>query len=649
MRETLFIAMSIVLLLAADSALAQAGYQDGKTVGDQFTKGAVKDFVNGVDPAKSIPGYQGTAIPEADLKNAKPSDLEAAAREKLSKTPGPAEHHEVGGFYDKAKTARPIYQIDPEKDPMFKRHKDIREKAHILSEQQTGCVDLPYGTNDVTKYKDDSCKVFGSREIENATCKKELKVSCANPNAGQAKPLEVSDFTSSGQPVSITKPGPDTFSFGNWWKGDCTFFTTEVKFYAATKEEITEFTILRVDYDDWLDVSLNGTLLYRGIGPHQGTNLNTSFKCEFNKIWHFEPRVNGLNYVRAGWNTIRLVNQVKKGGGYNAEIVIRRQHMCDFKQEEETVCVPALKSSSKLISSSCAIGPGTKYISGAFPYWAPCWEWAETYQYKADPVYQREPKCDQLVANGCGQVGSTCSQPGDGFCAVTEQKYSCPYLAPESTVSLCSNQLVCPDGNCTQEYKNRETKDATEDFKKAASSMAVADEVVKNFREDNIVLFKGRSMKCGVNQTASATNCCKDSGWAVDSDLAGCSTDEKTLGIAKESKQVHYVGSYSEGGPLDRQEKKVYCVYPSKISRIIIEYANAQTGKSYGSARNPDCSGIRMEDFEKLNLENIDLSELYDDVTAKAAPGTGKGPGDANVSIPDISKASDPRTNGRGG
>ena len=122
----------------------------------------------------------------------------------------------------------------------------------------------------------------------------------------------------------------------------------------------------------------------------------------------------------------------------------------------------------------------------------------------------------------------------------------------------------------------------------------------------------------------SFSNCCKSSGWGSDAGLASCSIEEKELGLMKEASQVHYVGSYCKRNTFFGcfSWRYVYCTYPSKLSRIIIQQGKSQLSQSFGSAKYPNCSGFTLEELESLNFDAMDLSEFHSDVMSNASNGS---------------------------
>ena len=181
--------------------------------------------------------------------------------------------------------------------------------------------------------------------------------------------------------------------------------------------------------------------------------------------------------------------------------------------------------------------------------------------------------------------------------------------------------MVCPDGQCTSEF-GQSSEPATEVFKQAATSLAVANEIAKHFDPEHLSVFTGEAKSCRKSALGFA-DCCKDSGWGTDMGLAQCSEEEKALGLLKQASRVHYVGHYcskdSMAGCLRKRD--VYCAYPSKLSRIVVDQGKTQLGQHYGSSKHPDCRGFTLNELESLNFDAMDLSEFYAEVMMTAENG----------------------------
>lgn len=99
------------------------------------------------------------------------------------------------------------------------------------------------------------------------------------------------------------------------------------------------------------------------------------------------------------------------------------------------------------------------------------------------------------------------------------------------------------------------------------------------------------------------------------------SCDEASIYTAtyKETGLCHYLGEYCSADVLGvcYEWKNGYCCFNSKLAKLVNEQGRSQIGKGWGTAKNPDCSGFTPEQFEKLNFEQMDLSEFYAEVVPR--------------------------------
>ena len=54
-----------------------------------------------------------------------------------------------------------------------------------------------------------------------------------------------------------------------------------------------------------------------------------------------------------------------------------------------------------------------------------------------------------------------------------------------------------------------------------------------------------------------------------------------------------------------------YCGYEGSLARIVQEAGHTQLGKSWGQPKTPDCSGFTVDQFQQLDLSNVDFSDFY--------------------------------------
>lgn len=96
--------------------------------------------------------------------------------------------------------------------------------------------------------------------------------------------------------------------------------------------------------------------------------------------------------------------------------------------------------------------------------------------------------------------------------------------------------------------------------------------------------------------------------------------DEGILALRRGANLCHYVGSYCSKKILGwcSERKQGYCCYNSKLARLINVQGRAQLGKSFGSAKTPNCSGFSPTELASLDFSLIDLSEFIADIKPKS-------------------------------
>ena len=110
-----------------------------------------------------------------------------------------------------------------------------------------------------------------------------------------------------------------------------------------------------------------------------------------------------------------------------------------------------------------------------------------------------------------------------------------------------------------------------------------------------------------------------------------CEEEEFELGAKRELKSCHDVGSYCKSKLLSAciERRKAYCCFNTPLARILNEQIRPQLGRGWGEADAPDCTGIAVSDFGRVDWDRVNLDEwlailaetgLYPD---PRGPGTG--------------------------
>lgn len=122
-------------------------------------------------------------------------------------------------------------------------------------------------------------------------------------------------------------------------------------------------------------------------------------------------------------------------------------------------------------------------------------------------------------------------------------------------------------------------------------------------------------------------------------ELTKCDKDEQTLSLKIGQKLCHPVGSYCSQNSIFGclVVKETHCCFNSKLARIINEQGREQLGRGWGTPESPQCSGMTMSDFQKIDFSKINLDEFIQDITPKTID-VNSATSKANESIKKISE-----------
>ncbi len=131
----------------------------------------------------------------------------------------------------------------------------------------------------------------------------------------------------------------------------------------------------------------------------------------------------------------------------------------------------------------------------------------------------------------------------------------------------------------------------------------------EEFDRENLRFFAGKRRRCHIHFGGLA-NCCKNSGLLVG--LANCSASERELAKERNAGNTHYLGRYCSKrtffGVCIRRSR-AWCVFGSKLGRILQQQARPQLGIGWGS-----CRGFTVAEVERIDFASLDLSEFTQDL-----------------------------------
>ena len=130
----------------------------------------------------------------------------------------------------------------------------------------------------------------------------------------------------------------------------------------------------------------------------------------------------------------------------------------------------------------------------------------------------------------------------------------------------------------------------------------------EEFDRGNLRFFNGKRRSCRIRWGGLA-NCCKNSGALLG--LGDCTEEERHLAEERHAGNTHYLGKRCSRrvlGVCIRRERS-WCVFGSKLGRILQEAARGQLGIGWGS-----CRGFTVGEMERIDFEAVDLSEFTEDL-----------------------------------
>jgi hypothetical protein len=174
----------------------------------------------------------------------------------------------------------------------------------------------------------------------------------------------------------------------------------------------------------------------------------------------------------------------------------------------------------------------------------------------------------------------------------------------------------CLTGDCTNsDYV------ANGELLNAMSHLAILKEAQNDIRA-NVGIFKGQLRKCSKNCAGFRDCCTTGKGWGVVMNLSACSGEEKELAQWRAKKRCVFVGTYCAEKILGKciRKKSSFCCFGNKLSKLLNDQGRRQLGIGFGEAEAPDCRGLTPEELSRIDMSEIELSELYEDVQANFKP-----------------------------
>ncbi len=169
----------------------------------------------------------------------------------------------------------------------------------------------------------------------------------------------------------------------------------------------------------------------------------------------------------------------------------------------------------------------------------------------------------------------------------------------------CGSVRWCVGADCgsTQPQSNTGFAEATTRLNMAVEMGG------EEFDRNSLRIFTGKRRACHIKLFGLA-NCCKNSGLLVG--LANCSASERELAEERNAGNTHYLGKYCSKrtffGVCIRRSR-AWCVFSSKLGRILHQQARPQLGIGWSS-----CRGFTVAEIERIDFAALDLSEFTENL-----------------------------------
>ena len=191
-------------------------------------------------------------------------------------------------------------------------------------------------------------------------------------------------------------------------------------------------------------------------------------------------------------------------------------------------------------------------------------------------------------------------------------------LQDAGTGGSCGSVRYCVGAGCETVRPKSNTG-----FVEATTRLNMALELGgEEFDRDDMRFFKGKRRACHI-YFGGLADCCKNSGLLVG--LANCSASERELAEERNAGNTHYLGKYCSRRTFFGfciRRSRAWCVFGSKLGRILQEQGRSQLGVGWGN-----CRGLTVAEIEGIDFASLDLSEFTENLM--------DGSMEPSVSLPD--------------
>ena len=296
------------------------------------------------------------------------------------------------------------------------------------------------------------------------------------------------------------------------------------------------------------------------------------------------------------------------------ETTIQPRSEKDFWQTDWPQGLSAIETNPncRFLFSQVLEGPSTKNIKNS-PVFRDVW--ARNLLFSCEP--NAESPCARLRDLGGVLVKRKCLKENlMGECDLWQKTYDMGGKAAHQKHSYnFKDQEIWGLNGVFDESSEKNT-----DFSIAAAILGIFSDVKKEIEDrgdltkDHVRVFQGEPFQCACSFLGGDLfDCCKKmEGLAISACLAKCNSEELALAEKRQAGQCRFVGSKKE--ILGTQTSKIFCCFPTKLSRVVQEQGRVQLGIEWGKAETPDCRGFSLDEITGLDFSIMDLSEIVEDL-----------------------------------
>lgn len=242
----------------------------------------------------------------------------------------------------------------------------------------------------------------------------------------------------------------------------------------------------------------------------------------------------------------------------------------------------------------------------------PCWKYQYTYECK----YPVEVGCEPLLKQGCTPLNSKCifsvNHEREDKCYIWEQKYQCPLVEDNIQQATKYVRPFCLEGECfNHDYESNN------EMLESVAQLDIFAQMQKDIATDLNYIFKGTAQGCN-RLCLGIKNCCKLSSWGKDLGLVGCSETEEQLADNRRRGLCVEVGTFcAERVPITGiclRKKTNFCCFSSKLTKAIQTQGRAQLFMNFGTAKEPDCRGLTVDELTRIDFSKLNLTDAFSDL-----------------------------------